>query len=78
MIAHLCNLKPKELIISGGDIHIYKTHIENAHIQINRAPKYFPTLKIKGNKENIDHFKFEDFEIIDYDHHGSLKYEMAV
>ena len=78
MIAHLCDLKPKELIISGGDIHIYKTHIENARIQVDRVPKSFPTLEIKRKVNNIDDFKYEDFEILNYDHHPILKYEMAI
>ena len=78
MIAHICDLKPKELIISGGDIHVYKTHIENARIQIDRVPLNFPKLQIKKNRCNIDDFDYDDFEIIDYNHHSSLKYEMAV
>ena len=78
MIAHICDLKPKELIISGGDIHVYKTHIENARIQVDRVPMNFPKLQIKNKRNNIDDFDYDDFEIIDYNHHSSLKYEMAV
>ena len=78
MIAHICNLKPKELIISGGDVHLYKTHIENARIQVERIPMSFPKLEIKKKINNIDDFNYDDFKIIDYNHHTSLKYEMAV
>ena len=78
MIAHLCNLKPKELIISGGDVHLYKTHIENARIQVDRVPMDFPTLKINREIKDIDDFKYEDFTIVNYEHHPTLKYEMAV
>jgi len=78
MIAHICDLKPKELIISGGDIHVYKSHIENAKIQVNRVPINFPKLDIKRKINNIDDFDYDDFKIIDYNHHSTLKYEMAV
>ena len=78
MIAHICNLKPRELTISGGDIHVYKTHIDNAKIQMERQPKSFPKLSIKRHITDIDDFKFEDFEILNYEHHSPLKYEMAV
>ena len=78
MIAHICDLKPKELIISGGDIHVYKTHIENARIQVDRVPMNFPKLEIKNKRSNIDDFDYDDFEIIEYNHHSSLKYEMAI
>lgn len=78
MIAHICDLKPKELIISGGDIHVYKTHIENARIQVDRVPMNFPKIEIKKKIKNIDDFQYDDFKIIDYNHHSILKYEMAV
>lgn len=78
MIAHVTNLKPKELIISMGDTHIYKNHIENARIQVDRIPHTFPSLKLKQQRKSIDEFQFDDFEIINYTHHSPLKYEMAV
>jgi len=78
MIAHICDLKPKELIISGGDIHVYKTHIENARIQVDRVPMNFPKLEIKNKISNIDDFDYYDFKILDYNYHSSIKYQMAV
>lgn len=77
LIASVTNLKPKELIISMGDIHVYKTHIENARIQLERIPYQFPKLKL-NKKENIDEYKYDDIEIINYKSHSALKYEMAI
>ena len=78
MIAHVTNLKPKELIIAIGDAHIYKNHVEQANEQIKREIYEFPTLKIKGNIQCIDDFKYEDFEIENYKSHGIIKAKMAV
>ena len=78
MIAHVTNLKPKELIISMGDTHVYKSHIENARIQVERIPKQFPILRLQNHRTHIEEFEYSDFEIINYEHHTILKYEMAV
>lgn len=78
IIANICNLKPKELIISLGDAHIYKNHIENVKIQIERNPFPFPKLKLKRIFSSIDCVNFDDFEIKQYEHHDVLKYQMAV
>ena len=78
IIADICNLKPKELIMSLGDTHIYKNHIEQARTQLERIPYDFPTLKIKRKIETIDNIKYDDFEIIDYKCHSAIKAPMAV
>jgi thymidylate synthase len=78
MIAQVTGLKPKELIISMGDTHIYKSHIENARIQADRIPLQFPTLTLNPAKQGIEDFECSDFEIREYECHSALKYEMAV
>ncbi len=78
MIAHLTNLKPHELSFCLGDTHIYKNHIEQCNEMIKRQLRPFPKLKIKRKVNNIDEFKYEDFEIIDYNPHPTIKAEMAV
>ena len=78
MIAYICDLKPKELIISTGDTHIYTNHMNQVKEQITRKPFIFPQLKIKRNILNIDDFKYEDFEIIEYKCHPGIKTPMAV
>ncbi|CRL04633.1 CLUMA_CG017702, isoform A [Clunio marinus] len=78
MIAHVTNLKIGDFIHTLGDAHVYLNHIEPLKAQIERVPRPFPQLKIKRQVENIDDFKFEDFEIIGYDPYPTIKMEMAV
>jgi thymidylate synthase len=81
IIAKLTNLKAKELIFSGGDTHLYNNTIDGIKLQLQRNPYTFPKLKI--NKElnsltDIEELKFEDFEILNYQHHPAIKMEMAI
>lgn len=78
MIAHLTNLEPHELSFCLGDTHIYKNHIDQCNEMIKRDLRHFPKLKIKRKVENIDNFKYDDFEIINYNPHPTIKAEMAV
>ena len=76
LIAHHCNLKPVEFVHFLGNIHIYSDHLEPLKIQKNITPYNSPTLIIKNKYENINQYKFEDFEIINYNHHPEIKMEM--
>ncbi|AAC97742.1 ORF MSV238 putative thymidylate synthase, similar to Arabidopsis thaliana GB:L08594 [Melanoplus sanguinipes entomopoxvirus] len=78
MIAHLTNLKPYEFIHNIGNAHIYVNHINGLKKQLERTPNPFPKLKIKRQVDNIDDFKFDDFELIDYNHLGKIKLDMVV
>lgn len=78
MIAHCVDMNPGELIISGGDAHIYKNHIDGANLILQRTPKKPPTLKIKNNEKNIFNFKYEDFILENYDSYPHIKFEVAV
>lgn len=78
MIAHICDLKPCELIISLGDVHIYKNQLENVDKLISRKPYAFPQLNIKRKVEKIDDFKFEDFELTNYEYHPHIAFELNV
>jgi dihydrofolate reductase/thymidylate synthase len=84
MICHVlnndseCKYKyiPGELIMFLGDYHIYKEHIVQAHRQMFRTPKIFPTLKFKQNISNIEDFTFDCIELIDYDCYPAIQAEM--
>ena len=76
LIAHHCNLKPVEFVHFLGNIHIYSDHLEPLKIQKNITPYNSPTLIIKNKYENINEYKFEDFEIINYNHHPEIKMVM--
>lgn len=78
MIAEVCNLVPYEFIHSFGDAHLYKNHIEQAKEQLKRKPKKLPRLKIKRKINNIFDFKYDDFEILDYNPHPHIKADVAV
>ena len=77
LIAHHCNLKPYEFVHFIGNTHIYENHKLPLIEQIKRKPYPFPTLKIKGKYQNINDYKFEDFEINNYQHHDIIKMEMS-
>lgn len=78
MIANITQLQPNWLIHIGGDVHIYKNHIEGAKEQIKREPFPFPQLKIKRKVENIEDFNYEDFELCDYKYYPKIEFKMAV
>ncbi len=80
LLAKLCDMHPKELIITTGDTHIYNNHIEQVQEQLSRKPLPFPVLVVKDSvkTKQIDQVTIEDFEIIGYLHHPSIKAPMAV
>ena len=78
MVAHITNKQPYEVIFMLGDTHIYLNHLKQVEEQLTREKKTQPTLKIKRTVETIDDFKFEDFELENYNPHPAIKAEMAV
>lgn len=78
MIAQQCGLDVGEFIWTGGDCHIYSNHFEQVKEQLSRDPYPYPKLSIKRKPESIFDYEFEDFEIIDYQHHPHIKAPVAV
>jgi thymidylate synthase len=79
MIAHLVGMIPDELVGSLGDCHIYKNHIDGVNEQLKRAGSdTLPTLKIKRKVESIEDFKYDDFEIVNYNPDPPIKYQLNV
>lgn len=79
MIAKLVNMVPDELIGSLGDCHIYLNHIEGANEQLSRnGSDIIPKLMIHGNQKTIEDFKYEDFEIVDYNPNPPIKFPLNV
>ncbi len=78
MIAHVCNMIPNEFIQTIGDAHLYSNHMEQVDIQLKREPKVLPTLKIKRKVESIFDFKWEDFELENYNPDAFIKAPIAV
>lgn len=78
MVAQQCNLMPGEFVWTGGDVHLYNNHEEQARLQVSRKPYPLPTLVIKRKPETIFGYQLEDFEIVDYQSHSSIKAPIAV
>ena len=78
LVAHHCGLGVGELIISTGDTHIYKDHIEQVREQLTRDEYPLPTLRLNHSKTNLFEIKIEDITLENYQSHGQLKAKMAV
>lgn len=78
MIAQVCNLLPGDFISTFGDTHLYSNHMEQTKLQLTRVPRALPILKINPSVNTIFDFKFEDFELINYDPHPHIKGVVAV
>ena len=78
MIAHVFNLNVGDFIHTFGDAHIYTNHFDQVKLQVKREPKKLPELKITRNVENIFDFKFDDFEILNYNPHPHIKGAVSI
>jgi thymidylate synthase len=77
MIAHCTNLVPHELVITMGDLHIYRNHLPQVVTQLGREPRPYPRIKISGKHEYPWEIKYEDIELIGYDPHPAIKGDVA-
>lgn len=78
MVAQVCDLEPGDFVHTFGDAHLYSNHIEQTELQLTREPRELPTMKINPEVKDIFSFKFEDFELINYDPHPHIKGAVAV
>jgi len=78
MIAQVCGLEHGEFVHSFGDVHLYSNHFEQANLQLTRAPFPLPTMKINPEVKDIFSFKYEDFELVNYESHPGIKAPVAV
>ena len=78
MVAQVTGLQPGDFVHTFGDVHIYSNHLEQVKLQLTREPFPLPTMKINPEIKNIFDFKFEDFELINYQAHPHIKGEVAV
>ena len=73
MVAHVCELKVGDFIHTFGDAHIYTNHFDQVKLQLSRKPNKLPSLKIKRSVKDIFDFKYDDFEILNYNPHPHIK-----
>lgn len=78
MVAQVCDLKPGEFIHTLGDAHLYSNHLDQAKLQLERDFRPLPTMKINPDIKDIFGFKYEDFELLNYDPHPTIKAPIAV
>jgi thymidylate synthase len=78
MVAQQCDLEVGEFVWTGGDVHIYSNHLDQVQTQLAREPFALPTLHIKRKPNSIFDYQFEDFEILNYQAHPSIKAPIAV
>jgi thymidylate synthase len=78
MIAQVCKLEVGDFVHTLGDTHLYLNHLDQAKIQLKRTPKELPTMRINPKIKNINDFKFEDFELVNYNPDPHIKATVAI
>jgi thymidylate synthase len=78
MVAQQCDLDVGDFIWTGGDCHLYSNHFEQVQMQLSREPLPYPTLRLSRRPASIFDYAFEDFEVVDYQHHPAIKAPVAV
>ncbi|WP_369588606.1 thymidylate synthase [Kingella oralis] len=78
MLAQVCGLQAGEFIHTLGDAHLYNNHLEQARLQLTREPRPLPKMHINPDVRDIFSFRFNDFELTDYDPHPHIKAQVSV
>jgi thymidylate synthase len=78
MVAQVCNLAPGDFVHTLGDAHLYLNHVDQARLQLGRAPRPLPAMRINPAVTDIFAFRYEDFVLEGYDAHPHIKAEVAV
>ncbi|WRP04980.1 thymidylate synthase [Rossellomorea aquimaris] len=78
MVAQVCDLEVGEFVHTFGDVHIYQNHLDQVNLQLSREPRSLPTLSINPEVKDIFGFKFEDFNLEEYDPHPHIKGAVSV
>jgi thymidylate synthase len=78
MVAQVTGLKAGDFVHTLGDAHLYLNHLEQAQLQLSRAPRTLPVMQINRSVKDIFAFRYEDFTVQNYDPHPHIKAEVAV
>lgn len=78
MVAQQAGLEVGDFVWTGGDVHLYSNHIEQANLQLSREPMALPRLNIKRKPSSLFDYQYDDFEIIGYESHAGIKAPVAI
>jgi thymidylate synthase len=78
MVAQVSGLQPGEFVHTFGDAHLYLNHLEQARLQLSRAPRRLPTMRLNPDVDGLFAFRYQDFALEGYDPHPHIKAEVAV
>jgi thymidylate synthase len=78
MVAEQCELQVGDFVWTGGDVHLYLNHLDQAKLQLTREPFPLPTLLIKRRPRSLFEYEYEDFELLGYRYHPAIKAPIAV
>jgi thymidylate synthase len=78
MVAQVCGLRPGDFVHTFGDLHLYQNHLDQAREQLSRACRPLPRLLLNRLVRHLEDFRFEDFTLVDYNPHPSIKAPIAV
>lgn len=78
LVAQVCGKTARRFVLTLGDAHVYSNHVEGLEKQLQRKPYPFPTIKLNSDITNIDDFRYENIELVNYKCHPSIPMEMAV
>jgi thymidylate synthase len=78
MIAQVCGLRAGDFVHTFGDLHLYQNHLEQAREQLHRERRLLPRMQLNPAVTRLEDFRFEDFTLLDYNPHPSIKAAIAV
>jgi len=78
MVAQVCELRPADFVHTFGDLHLYQNHLEQAREQLSREFRSLPRMRLNPKVRRLEDFRFEDFTLLDYNPHPSIKAPIAV
>jgi thymidylate synthase len=78
MVAQVCNLQPGDFVHTLGDTHLYLNHLDQARLQTGRQPYLSPQVRLNPAITSIYDFRYEDFELVNYQSHPHIKADISI